>query len=231
MKPLALLFLLAFAPLYAADLVQGNILITTDFLQVDAAVANELMHGNKPATSGKEWHSVLAGLLQDKTTTALASLSVTTKGGQRATVESVLEKIYATEFKPAEGRKEHSPAVPATFSGVDVPTPCAFEMKPVGARMEVDPVIAPDGTTIELTLAPELTVYLGDDAMVTLPGEGGDKPVITMPRYYDLKTQTSVAIADGGSALIAVLVPQKEDGTQDIAKRVLIFTTARLVKP
>jgi Flp pilus assembly secretin CpaC len=84
---------------------------------------------------------------------------------------------------------------------------------------------------IDLTLAPELTIDLGEAPVMSLPNDGEGKAVMHMPRFYSMKTQTQVTISDGGSALIATLIPQKEDGTQDASLRVLIFVTARLVKP
>jgi general secretion pathway protein D len=142
----------------------------------------------------------------------------------------VLERIYATEFDAAKGRRRDV-NLPATFTGVDIPTPTSFEMNPVGARVEVDPVLSPDGKTIDLNLAPELTFDLGDAPVMTLPNEGEGKPVMTMPRIYSIKCQSSITLSDGSSSLLGVLIPQTAEGGLDSSQRVLVFVTARIVKP
>lgn len=40
-------------------------------------------------------------------------------------------------------------------------TPTAFEMRKTGVLVEVEPVISEDGRTVELTIAPEMTVFEG----------------------------------------------------------------------
>lgn len=224
------LLLSAFLSAQAQDQGFSTIQITVDYIEVTPAVASELLHGEKPPTSSAQWHAELKKLLAQENAKLLATLSVTTKSGQRATAESVREKIYATEFAPAAGRKEHSPPVPASLSGVDIPTPTAFEMRPVGARLEVDPILGADGKAIDLNLAPELTYDFGTEAQLTLPTEGAERELITMPRFYTLKTQTATTVTDGGSSLLGVLMPPGEPGNPDGEKRVLCFVTARIIR-
>lgn len=91
--------------------------------------------------------------------------SLTTRSGQRSTSESIREFVYPREysaprFTPATMDKpvqlspgqgiSASPALPETF-----------QMRPLGFRLEVDPMIAQDGSTIEMNLAPELAAFAG----------------------------------------------------------------------
>jgi Flp pilus assembly secretin CpaC len=224
----ALLCLLFASSLLAAD-GPKTIVITVDYLKTDPTTANELINGAQSPKSGKEWRDALLKLQNPPKCEVLASATVTTKSGQRASAESVQEHIYATEFDPAKGRKPHAPPVPATASGVDVPTPTAFEMKPAGLRFEVDPVVGPDGKLIDLNLAPELVRYFGEEPTLKLPTEGGERDVMTKPRFYSMKIQTSVTVSDGGSALLGTLLPPGEDGNADGTKRVLVFVSVKLV--
>lgn len=108
---------------------------------------------------------VLRALSQRKGVDLMSAPSVTTKGGQQATVEVVREFIYPTEFDPPQiptnvgstgtGTGGGSAAIPVTPT-----TPTAFEMRPVGVRMEVDPVIGENGS-IDLNLLPEVTEFDG----------------------------------------------------------------------
>lgn len=226
MKAIALSLLLA-SSLIAAD-APKTIVITVDYLCTDTTAASELVHGAQSPKSGKEWHDALLKLQNPPKCEVLASATVTTKSGQRASAESVQEHIYASEFAPAAGRKPHAPPVPATSSGVDVPTPTAFEMKPAGLRFEVDPVVGPDGKTIDLNLAPELVRYFGEEPSMKQPTEGGERDVMTKPRFYSMKVQSAVTVSDGGSALLSVLLPPDADGNADTTKRVLVFVSVKL---
>jgi len=229
MKAILLCTLLASSLIAADPPAAKTLLITVDFVKTSPDAANELIHGAKTPKNSKEWSEALVALQNPSKSELLASASVTTKSGQRASAESVQEHIYATEFDPAQGRKPHSPPVPATSSGVDVPTPTAFEMKPAGLRFEVDPVVGPDGKTVDLNLAPELVRYFGEEPTVKLPTEGGERTVMTKPRFYSMKIQSAVAVSDGGSALLGVLLPPNEDGEADGTQRVLVFVSVKLV--
>lgn len=208
-----------------------NILIHVEFVEMSAADTLLLMHGETMPADGQQWRKALEGLFQDGKGKVVGEACVTTRSGQRATAESVDEHIYATEFDPAKGRAEGSPAVPAGLSAVDVPTATSFEMRPAGVRCEVDPVLNQDGTLIDLNLAPELTTYLGDSPTFTLPHETGDRELQKMPRFYSIKVQTSVQVQSGGTALLGIHQPPDENGAPDQTKRVLCFVTARVLKP
>lgn len=227
MKFALLLNLVLTTALLGIESPSKNVQITTDFLEVDADVAADLTHGDHAPKTSAECHAALIKLINDKATAAIATLSVTTKSGQRAQASSALQKLYAVEFHQAQGRAGQSPSVPSTPTGVDVPTPSSFEMKSAGAKLEVDPMVS--DTTIDLNIAPELTIYLGEDSVMKLPGAGENSTVMSMPRFYEMKTQTSISLSDGGSALAAVMLPPDADGVPQRGKRVLVFVTVRLI--
>ncbi|MCX6856374.1 MAG: type II and III secretion system protein, partial [Verrucomicrobia bacterium] len=112
---------------------------------------------------------VIRALSQRKGVDLMSAPSVTTKGGQPATVEVVREFIYPTEFDPPQiptnvggggGGNTGTGGTSTTSIPVTPTTPTAFEMRPVGVRMEVDPVIGENGS-IDLNLLPEVTEFDG----------------------------------------------------------------------
>lgn len=109
---------------------------------------------------------VLRALSQRKGVDLMSAPSVTTKGGQQATVEVVREFIYPTEFDPPQIPTNVGATTGGAAGGgasaipVTPTTPTAFEMRPVGVRMEVDPVIGENGS-IDLNLLPEVTEFDG----------------------------------------------------------------------
>lgn len=230
MKSLLPLLLLCALPVSAQETNFAALQITVDFVETTPAIVTEILHGEKAPASSAEWHSTLKRLLVEGESKLASTLSISTKSGQRATAESVKERIYATEFHVPAGRAKHAPAVPAGLSGVDIPTPTAFEMRPVGARFEVDPVLGPDGKSIDLNIAPEFVIDLGNEPQLTLPTDGIERELIVMPKFYTMKLQTSTTVTDGGSSLLGVLLPPAGNEGPDGEKRVLCFVTARVVK-
>ncbi len=116
--------------------------------------------------SDPQFALVIRAISQRKGVDLMSAPSVTTKGGQRATVEVVREFIYPTEFDPPQiptnvGSTNGGSGGGATAIPVTPTTPTAFEMRPVGVRMEVDPTVGADGYTIDLNLAPEVTEFDG----------------------------------------------------------------------
>jgi hypothetical protein len=140
-------------------------------------------------------------------------------------------QLFPTTYEPARGRQSNSPAVPTGLTAADLTSGSSFEIRPVGVRLEVDPVLSPDGTIIDLNLAPEAVIHLGDKAIMTLPHETGEREVQSMPEFYSMKNTTAVAMRPGGTALCGMNTPPNEDGSPNHALRVLCLVTARLVTP
>lgn len=109
-----------------------------------------------------QFQSVLRGLSQKKGVDINASPSVTTKNGLKATVEVTREFIYPTEFDPPQLPQGGGGNLGATTTQIATPTtPTAFEMRKTGVEIEVEPIIAEDGRSIELTISPSLTEFEG----------------------------------------------------------------------
>jgi len=183
---------------------------------------------------------VIRALAQKKGVDLMSAPSVTTKGGQRATVEVIREFIYPTEFDP--------PQIPTnvgangvgagggTASAVPVTptTPTAFEMRPVGVRMEVDPTVGADGLTIDLNLAPEVTEFdgfinygspiysiqplfstvfpfniIGSSQVELTPN------IINQPIFSTRKVQTAVTVWDGQTVALGGLIREDVQDVED----------------
>lgn len=216
---------------HAADPVSPLIEITVDYVQMTAEDAGALLHGKDAPVTSLAWHETLVKVIKEGKGKLVGSISVSTKSGQRATSESIQEHIYPTEYAAAKGRQSDSPPVPAGLTGVDLPTATSFEMRPVGIRLEVDPVLSADNSLIDLNLAPEAVIHLGDKAILKLPHETGEREVQSMPEFYSMKNTTAVAMRPGGTALCGMNTPPNEDGTPNHELRILCLVTARLVTP
>jgi general secretion pathway protein D len=168
----------------------------------------------------------------------MSAPSVTTKSGQRATVEVVREFLYPTEFDPPEipqqfgavGQTTLGGGIGGTQSGsfpVTPTTPTTFEMRPVGVRMEVDPVLGADGYTIDLNLAPEVTEFegfinYGSPIQTTSTNALGQSVpnvltpnIINQPVFSSRKVTTAVTIWDGQTVAMGGLIREDVQNVED----------------
>ncbi len=131
-----------------------------------------------------QFQLVVRALNQQKGVDLLSAPRVTTKSGQKATIEIIREFIYPTQFQP--------PQIPQNFNGgnsfnnggggvlggggvaglltggsssssfpVTPTTPTNFEKRNTGVTLEVEPVIGPDNYTIDLNLQPQVVDFDG----------------------------------------------------------------------
>lgn len=185
-----------------------------------------------------QFQVVIRALNQKKGVDLMSAPSVTTKSGQRATVEVVREFLYPTEFDPPEIPQQFGSIGQTTLGGglggtqsgsfpVTPTTPTTFEMRPVGVRMEVDPVLGADGYTIDLNLAPEVTEFEGfinyGSPIQTTSTNALGNPVanvltpniINQPVFSSRKVTTAVTIWDGQTVAMGGLIREDVQNVED----------------
>ena len=121
---------------------------------------------------------ILRALKQKKGFDVLTVPSIVAKSGQKASIHTVREFPYPTEFDPPQipqnvGGSSSSvgtflngtliSGVSSSTSGAPIvpSTPTNFEVKELGMILEVEPNISADGRTIEISLAPNFTEFEG----------------------------------------------------------------------
>lgn len=135
-----------------------------------------------------------------------------TKSGTRATVEAVREHNHATEFK-LDAKSRASVAKETSQSGL---------------HLEIEPTVAPDGSTIEVTVALTLNAAPPSQRQVSvndpLTGHAADFPVTDIP---GTRITTGVSIIAGSTKLLGISKPV---GTPQENADVLcaVFLTATL---
>ncbi len=175
-----------------------------------------------------QFQVVLRALNQSKGVDLVSAPKVTTKSGQRATIEIVREFRYPSEYD--------LPQVSATtgltqFTPVTPTTPTAFEMKPTGITLEVEPTVGPDGYTIELVLAPRVIEFDGfinygspiraniqyyeaglllSQGIITVTDN-----VINQPVFSTREVTTQVAVYDGQTVVLGGLMREDVQKVED----------------
>jgi general secretion pathway protein D len=189
-----------------------------------------------------QFQMVLRGLNQKKGVDFMTAPSITMKSGQRSSVKMTREFPYPTEFEPPEipqdlGSNVTQSGVIVTstsitvYSGYSPPqdfsmgfpvtptTPTAFEKKELGISMDAEVTVGPDGQTIEVSLAPTVTEYLGminygtpiTTGKVTLTENRIEQPVFDVRRLTDVK----VTLYSGQTATIGGLLGMETISVQD----------------
>lgn len=110
-----------------------------------------------------QFQAVFRALNQRKGVDLLSAPSVTTKSGQRAVIEVVVEFRYPTEFNPPQvpNIAVGAVGVGGGYTPVTPTAPTAFETRNTGVTLEVQPTVGADGETIDLDLSPQVVEFDG----------------------------------------------------------------------
>ena len=185
-----------------------------------------------------QFQVVIRALNQKKGIDVLSAPRVTTKSGQRAVIEIVREFRYPTQFQP--------PQIPQTFAAretvsgtasvsgnsngafpVTPTTPTAFETRNTGVTLEVEPVVGPDGITIDLNLVPQVVEFEGfidygspiqttNTNLLGITTTSVLTPnIINQPIFSTRKVTTSVSVWDGQTVVLGGLMREDVQKTED----------------
>ncbi len=181
---------------------------------------------------------VIRALNQKKGVDLLSAPRVTTKNGVKAKIEVVREFIYPTEFDPPQIPQTFSPPVgggggigisssqPQSFP-ITPTTPTTFTTRNTGVTLSVEPVIGPDGYTVDLQLLPEVVEFegfinYGSPIYTTSVNALGmpSRNVVTeneikQPIFSTRKVETSVSIFDGQTVVLGGLMREDVQKIED----------------
>jgi general secretion pathway protein D len=175
-----------------------------------------------------QFQVVLRALNQQKGVDLVSAPKVTTKSGQRATIQIIREFRYPTEYDlPQVTQTPGSVYTPATPT-----SPTSFETKPVGITLEVEPTVGPDGYTIDLILSPRVVEFDGFInygspintvvTLVTAPGVPTISTnfrvtdnVINKPVFSTREVTTEVTVYDGQTVVLGGLMREDIQKTED----------------
>jgi len=166
---------------------------------------------------------VINALAQKKSADVLSAPKVTTISGAQAQIRVVQEFIYPSEYSQP------------TVSEGSVPTPSiptAFKTREVGVILSVTPTVGADGYTINLTLVPEVSAFLGMLDYSPDPiqgfvrvGGGGVTPAeaapvsvsykIWQPLFETRNVTTTVVIWDGQTVVLGGLIREEVNKIDD----------------
>ena len=191
-----------------------------------------------------QFQVVIRALNQKKGIDLLSAPKVTTKSGQRAVIEIVREFRYPTQFtEPKVPDIQGHGTSNSTTTTIALPvvgpsTPSNFETRNTGVTLEVEPVVGPDGITIDLNLVPQVVEFEGfinygspiktvNPALLgflgvptTILGTANEAitltdNVINQPIFSTRKVTTSVSVWDGQTVVLGGLMREDVQKVED----------------
>jgi general secretion pathway protein D len=206
-----------------------------------------------------QFQVMINALAQKQSADTLSSPKVTTISGAQAQIRVVQEFIYPTEFQPPTATAAGGGTTGGGAAAVTPSTPGSFKTREVGVLLNVTPTVGADGRTINLTLVPEVSQFLG---FINYGGPisiaAGNDVVTTFndikqPLFSTENLTTSILIYDGQTVVLGGLITESlqkiddkvpflgdlplvgrlfQSKTTSRSKRnLLIFVTARLIDP
>ena len=207
-----------------------------------------------------QFQVVVKALSQKKSTDVLSAPKVTTISGSAAQMKVVQEFIYPTTYSQAQVTSSGGGVGGGSASAAVTPAiPSGFNTREIGVLLSVTPTIGADGYTINLTLIPEVSEFLGfinygspigfavGNSTTTVPND------IKEPLFQTRTLTTSVVIWDGQTVVLGGLIKEQSEKIDDkvpflgdipfvgrlfrskVTNRtkdnLLIFVTANLIDP
>jgi len=135
---------------------------------------------------------------------------VQTVDGNSGTSETALEKRYPTEFTPPQIPQTFP--VPGSFYNDASPTPTAFEVRPLGPRLNVTPTVSKTGDSIRLQLVAERSELLETAYVNVETWAWWRQAEIAVPQFLKSKDTIGTSVKNGEHVLIGVHPLFKPEG-------------------
>lgn len=231
-------------PLHAQDKKSNSpkqIRVQLEYIDVSHEQLTELMFGEKAAANDNELRKQVAQLVKDGKAAIMETMLCVTESGKAAKTESIEEFIYPTEYEPAKGganldsffKKKEEDEKPPEWKDIIAsavgPTPTAFETRPTGSTMEIEPTLSSDDKTVRLLIVPEIVHHVGNQVWAEWKDERGNAP-IQMPTFYTLRLNSSVTLTHGNYLLLAALSPKDKNGHPDFTRKLMVFVKADVIE-
>ena len=198
-----------------------------EFIEVTQERYTALLAGNHTTGNDGELRQQLAAMVTKGEAEVVETMVCIAKNCEKATVESITEFIYPTEFEPPE-----MPLI-AGSKGVDEatgPIPAAWDTRNLGSTLEVEAVLYEDTGAVDMRFAAEVVRHVKNWVWYEWNGKHGASPA-QMPVFTVLSCSQSVFVMPGQPLLAAALTPKGPDGMADASRKIMVFVKCELIPP
>ena len=210
------------------DQAPQQIRVSLQFIEVPHATLTDMLAG--PAKTGQALHDKAVALSQEDGAKLLETCMVICRSGQKATLETIREEIYPTEYAPPELpcgnpsniRLASDPPMNPAFR-----TPTAFDTRNTGVTFEVEASSNSNGL-IDLRLSPEIVTRLRLETWMEHTDQWGDASM-RMPIFETLRLHTFINVRSGKFELVSALTPKANAPVPAVSRKILVFARADIL--
>lgn len=212
--------------------------VQVEFIELPHELLTELLYrSDPPSADAGTLRDILEARIKKGDATVLETLIATARSGEKASVESVSEFIYPTEYE--KGAVPNSVTVSTGVSqtlegesaagGLELgklaipPLPTSFETRNLGATLEIEPTLGADGNVIDLRFAPSYVWHTGDTYFMEEKDRLGNVAKVQMPVIYTIRTNTALTLRDNQYQMPCVLTPKDGEGKSDPSRKIMLF--------
>ena len=210
----------------AADERPKNLRICIQFIEVPHPVLTEMLAS--PDAAGPPLHDKAIALAKDGTAKVLETCVVMTRPGQKATIESIREVIYPSEYEPCVLPNQSPPPPPPKKPFVRPDLGNAFETRNVGSTLEIEPSLAENGRMIDLRFVPEIIQLIRLDTWMEHVDRWGDASG-RMPVFGTWRLNTAVTLLAGQFEMVGVITPKPNTSGPAVTRKLLVFARADIL--
>lgn len=220
----------------------ANIRVTTEWIDMNTADAMQLMRSGLAPNSPELIQKIRK--LEDQGKAAVVDAqSIVMRVGVRAAAYGAKEFIYASDYEEIsipkandKNKTENAASLPVKEDKaptqpmiVGTLAPNGFQKRDVGGKLEVEASMGADSASlIDITFAPEYTIFTGWQNIGKVLINGNIVPMVEQPLFAASRCATHVVVDSGETLVVQMTSVQKEDGTIDLNKKRLLLVQAAI---
>ena len=229
---LPLMGLIAALPATANTAPPKNIRVCVQYIEMPHTYMTELLSGK--AQPGHVLHEMAMAMTKEGKAKVVESGVVVVRGRSKATVATIREVIYPTEYSPPtlpcptpRPRPRPDPPDPPQPRPPFM-NPTAFETRDAGFSLEVKPTVDESMDQIELCIVPEMVHPSKIGTMKSYQDQWGDASV-RMPNFETWRTNTLMTIPPGKFHLVTTITPKPTEPVPATLRKILVFVRCDVI--
>lgn len=197
-----------------------------EFVELDQSTYLQLMQQPRDSADATELRKRVVELVKRDEAAVLETMILISRSGERATVESVLEWIYPTEYEPPGFQpprltpEQLANLQRSAFAGL-LNAPTSFETRNVGSTFEISTTIGVSNDVVDVLLRPEMVRFDGFNIHLERKDHEGNLYQDKHPTFAKRSFASAVTCRSGQYVLLNTL-PAFATGDEGVGERKLM---------
>jgi hypothetical protein len=197
-----------------------NVRVCVQFIEMPHTALTELMSGK--AQPGHVLHEKAMAMTKQGKAKLLESAMIIARSGQRATIETIQELIYPTEYEPPGYVPPTPPPDPRPTPRPSLCAPLAWETRNAGTTFEIEPTLDESGHLCDLRFIPEMVDTSSFNTIWNYKDEWGDASYV-QPTFETWRVNTQMTFQVGKFDLAATITPKPTEPVPATLRKILVF--------